>query len=140
MNINILYSILIGTLSGILGGAVGVGGSFIMLPGLILLNVTKNFNTAVGTILFSLLPPVSLLAVIDYYKRGEVDMTIGTVLFVTYFLAAYLGAKINKMYDQKTLEYTCATVFLLITVYFYYHAYSLKGKESFIISNFFGVK
>lgn len=137
MNINIIYSILIGTLSGILGGAFGLGGSFVMLPGLILLNVTKDFNTAVGTILFSLLPPVSLLAVMDYYKRGNVDITIGSILFVTYFLAAYIGAKINKMYDQKSLEYACATVFLMITIYFYYHAYHLKSaKDSFINRRF----
>jgi uncharacterized membrane protein YfcA len=137
MSLNIIYSILIGTLSGILGGAFGLGGSFIMLPGLILLNVTKDFNTAVGTILFSLLPPVSLLAVIEYYKRGQVDFTIGTILFVTYFLAAYLGAQINKMYDQKTLEYACATVFLFITIYFYYHAYTLKNvKDSFTVGKF----
>lgn len=136
MDINIIYSILIGTLSGILGGAFGLGGSFVMLPGLILLNVTKNFNTAVGTILFSLLPPVSLLAVIEYYKRDEVDIKIGTILFITYFLAAYIGAKINKMYNQKTLEYACATVFLMITVYFYYHAYTLKNKESFVTGQF----
>lgn len=136
MNINIIYSILIGTLSGILGGAFGLGGSFIMLPGLILLNVTKDFNTAVGTILFSLLPPVSLLAVIEYYKRGQVDIKIGTILFVTYFFAAYIGSLINKMYDQKTLEYACATVFLMITIYFYYHAYNLKTKDSFTIGQF----
>lgn len=137
MNLNIIYSILIGTLSGILGGAFGLGGSFVMLPGLILLNVTKDFNTAVGTILFSLLPPVSLLAVMDYYKRGNVDITIGSILFITYFLAAYIGAKINKMYDQKSLEYACATVFLIITIYFYYHAYNLKSaKDSFTAGRF----
>jgi uncharacterized membrane protein YfcA len=129
MNINIIYSILIGTLSGILGGAFGLGGSFVMLPGLILLKVSKNFNTAVGTILFSLLPPVSLLAVIEYYKRGQVDITVGNILFITYFIAAYFGSKINAMYDQQTLEYACATVFLFITIYFYYHAYSLKNSK-----------
>lgn len=136
MDLNIVYSILIGTLSGILGGAFGLGGSFIMLPGLILLKVTKDFNTAVGTVLFSLLPPVSLLAVIDYYKRGKVDVQVGIILFITYFLAAYFGSKINAMYDQKTLEYACASVFLLITIYFYYHAYSLPSKESFTSGKF----
>jgi uncharacterized membrane protein YfcA len=105
-----------------------------MLPGLILLNVVKVFNTAVGTILFSLLHPVSLLAVIEYYKRGQIDMKVGTILFITYFLAAYIGAKINKMCEQKTLEYACATVFLLITIYFYYHAYNLKSKDSFTVA------
>ena len=129
MDINIIYSILIGTLSGILGGAFGLGGSFIMLPGLILLNVVKDFNTAVGTILFSLLPPVSLLAVIEYYKRDQVDMKIGTILCITYFITAYFGSKINAMFSQKTLGYACATVFLMITIFFYYHAYHLKSNK-----------
>jgi uncharacterized membrane protein YfcA len=129
MDINIIYSILIGIVSGILGGAFGLGGSFIMLPGLILLNVVKDFNTAVGTILFSLLPPVSLLAVIEYYKRDQVDMKIGTILCITYFITAYFGSKINAMFSQKTLGYACATVFLMITIFFYYHAYHLKSNK-----------
>jgi uncharacterized membrane protein YfcA len=128
MSLNILYATLIGIISGILGGAFGLGGSFVMLPGLILFNVTKDYNTAVGTILFSLLPPISLLAVIEYYKREQVDITIGIILFVTYFFAAYLGAKINQMFSQKTLEYACGHIFLLIALFFYYHAYSLKNK------------
>ena len=126
MNLRILYTIIVGTLSGILGGAFGLGGSFVMLPGVILMNIVPNYNTAVGTILFSLLPPVSLLAVIEYAKRKEVDYIIGTILFVTYFLAAYLGAYINKIYDTKTLEYGCAFTFLLITIYFFYRAYNEK--------------
>jgi uncharacterized membrane protein YfcA len=126
MNLRLVYSIIVGTISGILGGAFGLGGSFIMLPGIILLNIVPNYNTAVGTILFSLLPPVSLLAVIEYAKRKEVDYVVGTILFITYFLAAYIGAYINKIYDTKTLEYGCAFTFLIITIYFFYRAYKEK--------------
>ena len=126
MNMRLFNSILVGTTSGILGGAFGLGGSFIMLPGVILLNIVPDYNTAIGTILFSLIPPVSLLAVFEYAKRKEVDYFVGTILFVTYFFAAYIGAYINKMYDTKTLEYGCAFTFLLITIYFFYRAYSEK--------------
>lgn len=126
MNIRIIYTIIVGIFSGILGGAFGLGGSFVMLPGVILLNIVPNFNTAVGTILFSLLPPVSLLAVIEYAKRKEVDYLVGTILFVTYFLAAYIGSYVNKIFDTKTLEYGCAFTFLLITIYFFYRAYKEK--------------
>jgi len=129
MNLRIIYSVLVGTISGILGGAFGLGGSFIMLPGIILFNIVPNYNTAVGTILFSLLPPVSLLAVIEYAKRKEVDYVVGTILFVTYFIAAYLGAYVNKLYDAKTLEYGCAFTFLLITIYFFYRAYNEKSVK-----------
>ena len=126
MNLRYINTIIVGTLSGILGGAFGLGGSFIMLPGVILLNIVPNFDTAVGTILFSLLPPVSLLAVIEYAKRKEVDYIVGTILFITYFLAAYLGSYVNKLLDTKTLEYGCAFTFLLITMYFFYRAINEK--------------
>ena len=126
MNLRLIYTIFVGIVAGILGGAFGLGGSFIMLPGIIILNIVPNFNEAVGTILFSLLPPVSLLAVIEYAKRKQVDYVVGTILFVTYFLAAYIGAYINKIYDAKTLEYGCAFTFLLITIYFFYRAYNEK--------------
>ena len=126
MNLRLVYSVIVGIVSGVLGGAFGLGGSFIMLPGVILLNIVPNYNTAVGTILFSLLPPVSLLAVIEYAKRKEVDYVVGTILFVTYFLSAYIGSYVNKIYDAKTLEYGCAFTFLLITIYFFYKAYNEK--------------
>ena len=126
INIKILYTIIVGTISGILGGAFGLGGSFVMLPGLILLNIVPNYQTAVGTILFSLLPPVSLLAVFEYSKKKQVDYLIGTILFVTYFISAYFGAIINGLYDEKTLKYGCAVSFLIITIYFFYDAYISK--------------
>ena len=71
-----VLTILLGSLSGILGGASGLGGSFIILPGLIMLGITPDFHTAVGTTLLSLLPPVSILGVIEYYKRKKVDTLV----------------------------------------------------------------
>lgn len=127
MELRYIYSIIVGILSGILGGAFGLGGSFVMLPGLILLKIVPDYKTAVGTILFSLLPPVSLLAVIEYSKRKQVDYVVGTLLFITYFLAAYIGALINKSYSNKILKYGCAFTFLLITLYFFYDAYIEKS-------------
>jgi uncharacterized membrane protein YfcA len=122
----ILLTILLGALSGILGGAFGLGGSFIMLPGLMLLGITPNFKTAVGTTLLSLLPPVSLFAVMEYYKRKQVDTQIGIILFVAYMIFAYFGSFINKYYNEKTLKYCTGFVFLLISFYFFRTAYMIK--------------
>lgn len=129
MNIRIINTLIVGIISGILGGAFGLGGSFVMLPGVILLGIVPDYNTAVGTILFSLLPPVSLLAVLDYGKRGKIDYLVGTLLFFAYFFAAYFGAIINAKYDQNTLEYWCGFVFLLIGFYFFYHAYTSESTK-----------
>jgi uncharacterized protein len=133
MELRLLYSALIGALSGILGGAFGLGGSFVMLPGVILLKVVPDYKTAVGTILFSLLPPISLLAVIEYGKRKQVDYTVGTILFITYFIAAYYGSIINKNVDNKKLQYGCAVSFLIIAMYFFYEAYTSVPGEKFTL-------
>jgi uncharacterized protein len=133
MELRLIYSALVGALSGILGGAFGLGGSFIMLPGVILLNIVPDYKTAVGTILFSLLPPVSLLAVFEFGKRKQVDYTVGTILFISYFIAAYFGSIINKNVDNKKLQYGCAFSFLLVTIYFFYTAYTSPVSDKFTL-------
>jgi uncharacterized membrane protein YfcA len=122
----IINSIILGILSGILGGALGLGGSFIMLPGLLLFNIIPDFKTAVGTILFSLFFPISLLAVYEYHKKAQVDYLVETILFITFFFSAYYGSIINSWYSQKVLEFYCGVSYLLIAFYFFYHSYNLK--------------
>ena len=58
--LRILVSIIIGIISGIIGGALGIGGTVFMLPLLLLTNIIPDYKTIVGTLLFSLLPPISL--------------------------------------------------------------------------------
>ena len=111
-------------LSGIFGGTFGLGGTFIMLPGLLLLGIISDYKTAVGTVLLSLLPPISILAVIEYYKRKKVDTYIGIALCITYFFGAYFGSFINDMYSNKVLEYFTAFSFLIISAMFFYMAHS----------------
>jgi len=120
--LRILLAILVGTLGGLIGGALGLGASALMLPGILLLGIIKDYKTAVGTILLAVLPPATLLAVIDYYKRDKVDTKIALILFITSFLAAYVGAIINKKLNESTLEYIVSFVFFLIAVYYFYIA------------------
>ena len=118
----ILLAILVGTFGGLIGGALGLGASALMLPGILLLGIIKDYKTAVGTILLAVLPPATLLAVIDYYKRDRVDTKIALILFITSFLSAYVGAIINKKLSESTLEYIASLVFFLIAVYYFYIA------------------
>ncbi len=119
-----ILTVLLGLLSGVLGGALGLGGSVVMLPGVLLLGIISDYKTAVGTMLLSLLPPISLLAVIEYYKRKKVDTYIGIVLCITYFFGAYFGSFINDMYSNKVLEYLTSFSFLIISAMFFYMAHS----------------
>ena len=119
-----ILTLMLGLLSGIFGGAFGLGGTFVMLPGLLLLGIIQDYKTAVGTVLLSLLPPISILAVIEYYKRKKVDTYIGIILCITYFFGAYFGSLINNMYSIKTLEYVTSFSFLMISAMFFYMAYN----------------
>jgi uncharacterized membrane protein YfcA len=121
-----ILTVILGLLSGVLGGALGLGGPMFMLPGVLLLGIISDYKTAVGTMLFSLLPPISLLAVIEFYKNKKVDTYIGIILCITYVLGSYYGSFINDMYSIKFLQYCSAFSFLIISAIFFYMAYNQK--------------
>lgn len=120
--LRILLAIVVGILGGLVGGALGLGGAAFMLPGILLLGIVKDYKTAVGTVLLTILPPSTLLAVIDYYKRDKIDVKISAILFISSFLAAYGGSIINKKLNENTLEYIASFLFFLIAVYYFYIA------------------
>ena len=136
MTTNILLTILLGAIAGLAGGALGQSGAEVMLPGLLLLNIVPDFKTAAGTVLLAIIPPISLLAVLEYYKRGQVDVLTSTILFITYFFVAFIGAYLTKEISNKTLEYISASYFLVISLFFFWNAYTgtygetSKGSKS----------
>ena len=123
MNIvRLVLTIVIGSVAGVIGGALGINGSIIMLPAILLLNIVPDYKIAVGTILLSILPPLSLLAVIDYYKRKKIDVVISILLCISYFIAAKYGAMINNQYSSKKLKYYTAFTLFLCGLYFLWAA------------------
>jgi hypothetical protein len=124
MTTDILLTMLLGAVAGLSGGALGQSGAEIMLPGLLLLNIVPDFKTAAGTVLLAIVPPISLLAVLQYYKRGQVRVLTSVILFVTYFFVAFIGAYLTKNVSNKILEYVTASYFLLISLFFFWNAYT----------------
>jgi hypothetical protein len=68
----------LGLAAGVVSGVFGVGGAVVIIPGLVLLAKLPQ-HTANGTSLAALLLPVSLLGVLEYYKRGEVNMRYAAI-------------------------------------------------------------
>lgn len=123
----LLLTIILGAIAGILGGTLGFGGSFIMMPGLLLFGILKDYKHAVGTTLFTLLPPISLFAVIEYYKRKEIDIEVGTILILSYIIFAYFGSLLNPYFTNKYLEYSSGFIFLICSLYFFKRGYNDKN-------------
>ena len=124
MTMDILLTILIGALAGLSGGALGQSGAEVMLPCLLIFGIVPDFKTAAGTVLLAIVPPISLLAVLEYYKRGQVKVFTSIILFITYFLLAFVGAYVTKHISNKTLEYITGVYFLLISGFFFWNAYT----------------
>ena len=66
-----LILIIIGILAGILSGVVGVGGGLIVIPLLVVL-LGLSQHESQGTSLAMMLPPIGILAAINYHKAGFV--------------------------------------------------------------------
>lgn len=124
MTTDILLTIFLGIIAGLSGGALGQSGAEVMLPGLLLLNIVPDFKTAAGTVLLAIIPPISLLAVLEYYKRGQVKVWTSVTLFVTYFFMAFIGAYLTKNISNKVLEYITGCYFLIISIFFFWNAYT----------------
>jgi len=133
---DILLTIFLGAIAGLSGGALGQSGAEVMLPGLLLLNIVPDFKTAAGTVLLAIIPPISLLAVLEYYKRGQVKVWTSVILFITYFFVAFVGAYLTRNISNKMLEYITGFYFLIISIFFFWNAYtgtygeSSNGKKS----------
>ena len=126
----ILLTILVGAIAGMSGGSLGQSGAEFMLPALLVLGIVPDFKTAAGSVLLAIIPPISLLAVIEYYKRGQVDVWVGVTLCITYFFMAFIGAYFTKNISNKTLQYITACYFLLISMFFFWNAYTGTYGES----------
>ena len=84
--------IVIGIIAGLLSGVVGVGGGLIMIPLLIIL-LGLSQHEAQGTSLAVMLPPIGILAAINYHKEGFVKWEYAMIIAVTFIIGVYFGSK-----------------------------------------------
>jgi uncharacterized membrane protein YfcA len=107
--------ILLGLIAGVLSGLVGIGGGVIVVPALVyLFGLTQH--QAQGTTLALLIPPIGLLAALEYYKAGYVDLKIVGFVCLGFFLGAVLGAKLAIGFSEETLRRTFGVLLLLIAL------------------------
>ena len=112
----IIIILLIGLAAGVFSGFLGIGGGIIIIPLLVgLLGFSQQ--QAQGTSLGLLLPPVGLLAVINYYKAGFVDIKAAGLMVITFLIGSYFASLFAVQLSDAVIKKIFA-VFLL--------AYSMK--------------
>jgi uncharacterized membrane protein YfcA len=111
----ILLIIVIGLAAGMLSGLVGVGGGLIIVPALIFF-LGYSQHSAQGTSLGLLLLPAGILAVIQYYKHGDIDITAVILLAIGFVAGGYFGSKLALSLPQETVKKIFAIFMLLVAL------------------------
>ncbi len=113
----ILILSIIGLFAGILSGFVGVGGGVIIVPALVFfLGLTQH--EAQGTSLFVLMTPVVALAVLNYWKAGNVNWKFALIIATTFLVGGFIGSKLS-------LRLSPGLVKLIFGIYMAYVSFKL---------------
>jgi len=109
----LLILIVIGIITGVMAGMLGIGGAIIMIPALVLfMGITQQ--TAQGTSLAVMLPPIGILAAYNYYKAGQVNIKFAIVLAVFFLVGSYFGSKLALTLPQPLLKKIFGVLLLLV--------------------------
>ncbi|MFZ4706387.1 MAG: TSUP family transporter [Bacteroidales bacterium] len=98
-----LILIMIGLAAGVFGGFVGLGGGVIMIPAMIYLLGMSQFE-AQGTSLAVMLPPVGILAAMNYYKVGQLNWKYALIIAITFTLGGFIGSKLALNIPVTTVK------------------------------------
>lgn len=117
----VLVLLLIGIVSGIMSGFFGIGGGVIIVPALVYV-VGFTQHKATGTSLAVLLPPVGLAAVIEYYRRGNVDLRVALIVAIGLLAGAWVGAHFANKISGPALRLAFGIFVVLVGLYIVYGA------------------
>jgi len=110
----ILFLVGIGLLAGFLSGILGIGGGVVMVPLLLIVGFTQH--QAQGTSLAAMLPPVTLLAVLQYSKEGHVDWKMAMVISATFIIGGLFGSKLAVAVNEQLLKRIFGVLMLFIAL------------------------
>ena len=95
--------LLTGVIAGIAAGFFGIGGGMVIVPALVYL-LGFSQHKATGTSLAILLPPLGIGAVMEYYKKGNVDFHAALIIGALLAVGAWAGGKYANNLKGPTLQ------------------------------------
>lgn len=105
----------IGLFAGVFSGMIGLGGGLVIIPALIfLLNLDQH--TAQGTSLAIMLPPIGLMAAINYYKAGALNIKFAAIIAAAFFIGGWFGSKLALSLPEEVLRKVFAFSLLVIAI------------------------
>ena len=124
----ILILSLIGLAAGMLSGLIGVGGGIIVVPALVYFLGFSQYQ-AQGTSLGLLLLPVGILAVMNYYDKGQIDIKVVGIMAIAFIVGGWLGSKLALSISETIVK-------RIFAVILFYTAFKMLDWDAAIIRFF----
>jgi uncharacterized membrane protein YfcA len=116
-----LLYVIVGLVIGVVSGALGIGGGVLLIPAFVWI-FKFDQQMATGTTLAVLVPPIGLLAALEYYRRGKVEWEAALVIAITFIVGAYLGARLAQDLPDATLRLLFGLMLIYVGIRFILHA------------------
>jgi len=113
--VEIVILLLIGLAAGLLSGFLGVGGGIIIIPALVAF-MGMNQKQAQGTSIGFLLLPIGILAAINYYKAGLVNIQAVLIMTITFVVGSYFSSKVAIELPEYWLKKGFAVLLLFYAI------------------------
>jgi len=124
---NNLQKYLILSLAGFLGGislgTLGQSSSIVIVPIITIFALITDYNKAIGTALFSILPMFAY-TVYKYYSNNNVILVDGIYLAIVAFLSSYIGMELKSKLSIKQLKLGTAVMYLLLSMYWFHNSFT----------------
>lgn len=105
----------LGIIGGLLSGLLGIGGAIIIIPSLVFFYGFEQ-KAAQGTTLLMMIPPIGLLAALEYIKAGDFNLKAAIVLALFFLVGGLFGGKIAVRIDPGILQKIFAVFLVIIAV------------------------
>jgi uncharacterized membrane protein YfcA len=109
---NFVLLLIVGLVAGVLSGLFGIGGGLLIVPALTLF-MAFSAKTAVATSLAALLLPVGIFAVLEYHRKGLLDLRASMLIALGLFTTTLVGAQITLALPE-TLFKQAYGVFVIV--------------------------
>ena len=124
-----ILTVIVGLLAGFFNGALGISSAPLLLPAVLFFSLVDNYKTAIGTVILTIVAPLSIFAVVRYYNKGYVKVKTALLLMAAVALGTYFGSVFTTTVGTPiTLAYMTASVLMLVSLFWFYLAYMHGDK------------
>jgi len=109
----LILLLLIGIVTGVMAGMLGIGGAIIMIPALVFF-MGFSQQMAQGTSLAVMLPPIGIFAAYNYWKAGQVNIKFALILAAAFIVGSYFGSKFALNIPQSVLKKIFGVLLILV--------------------------